>query len=129
MTGRTFLLARNSPLRTTLIDETTNQAVYKIDTPRKLSPCATKIRKLDSSTQPPPGWDDDDDDTASVEDIVDKKGTHKGKEEDEPEMELPETSDEVARIHWKLFSSDKFVFRGKITTQSEFLPTAGKLKG
>jgi len=99
MSARTLLLARNSPINTTLIDEATGQALYEIDTPLKLTQYATKIRKLDSSL--PPLY---------------------------PETQLPETSDEMARIYWKL-GSDRIIFRGKITTQKEFLPSAGKLGG
>lgn len=129
MTGCTFLLARNSPIRTTLTDEATGQAVYQIDTPRKLSQYVTKIKKLDSTTQPPLYLDDDGADSDSSEDITDKKQLSAGTEEGEPETELPGTSDEMARIYWKFISSDRIVFRGKITTQSEFLPAAGKLQG
>ena len=127
MAGRSFSLARNSPLRTTLIDEATGQAVYEISTPRWLSSSyATKIRKLEPTTQPHLPSDDDDDD--NDDDITDKKDGLTGKEEDEPLTELPETSDEIARIYWRFFT-DKIVFRGKITTRSEFLPRCGKLKG
>ena len=47
----------------------------------------------------------------------------------ESAAELAETSDEIARIYWKWFSSDRIVFRGKITSRSEFLPKCGKMKG
>lgn len=128
MSVRTFSLARNSPLRTTLIDEATGHAMYQIDTPRKLSSSyATKIRKLDPATPPPLYSDDGDSD--SDEDLADKKHAPAGLEEDESMIELPETSDEMARIYWKLISSDKIIFRGKTTTQSEFLPECGKLRG
>ena len=48
---------------------------------------------------------------------------------DETEMELPETSDEIARVYWKWFSPDRIIFRGRITTRNEFLPKTGKMKG
>lgn len=128
MSGRTFSLARNSPLRTTLIDEATGHAVYQVDTPRKLSSSpATKIRKLDPATRPSPLSDDDDSDEDG--DPVDKKHAPVGVDDDEPVAELPGTTDEMARIYWKLTSSDKIIFRGKITTQKEFLPECGKMKG
>jgi len=122
------LLAKNSPLRTTLIDEATGQAVYKVDTPTKFSASVTKIRKLDSPTQPTLHRNDDAD-SDSNEDIADKTGASGGIEEGDPMTGLPETSDEMARIYWKFISSDRIIFRGKITTQSDFLPAAGKLKG
>jgi len=127
MNDRTLLLSRNSCLRTTLIDEATGQAVYEIDTPRKVSKCATKIRKFDSPTQPPLHWNDGGNDYDSGEDRVGRKGASTG---GEPEpMELPETSDEMARIHWKWSSDNRIIFRGKITTQKEFLPAVGTLRG
>ena len=128
MTGRTFLLARNSPLRTTLVDEATGQAVYQIDTPRKFVSEVTKIRKLDPATGAPLNWDDA---GAGSDDggDVDKKGAVRVTEGSEPEMDLPETSDEIARIYWKFGWSEKIIFRGRITTQNEFLPATGKLKG
>jgi len=132
MSGCTFILSRNSPLRTTLVDEATGQAVYEIDTPRKLSrSCATKIRKFDSPTQPPLHRNDGDDDNDSDEDDVDKKDASTGAEGADPEpMELSESSDEMARIYWKWVSSDnRIIFRGKITSRNEFLPAAGKLRG
>ena len=128
MHGCTFSLARNSPLRTTLIDEATGHAVYEIDTPRKLSTSyVTKIRKLGPAALPPLYLDDGDSD--EDEDPADKKHAPAGVEEDEQMVELPESSDEMARIYWKLFKSDRIVFRGKITPRSEFLPECGKLRG
>ena len=130
MTGRTFLLSRNSPLRTTLIDEATGQAVYQIDTPRKFVSEVTKIRKLDPATGAPLNWDDGGADSDDGGD-VDKKGALRGTESkgSEPETDLPETSDEIARIYWKFGWSERIIFRGRITSQNEFLPAAGKLKG
>ena len=129
MSGRNFLLARNSPLRTTLIDEATGQAVYQIDTPRKFSSDVTKIRKLDSAARAPLNWDDGSTGYDSSEDIIDKKGALKGTDGGGSELEPPETSDEMARIYWKSTSPNRIIFRGRITTQDEFLPAAGKLGG
>jgi len=140
MSGCTLRLAKNSPLRTTLIDETTGHAVYQIDTPIKLARSVTRIRKFDSPPQPRLHWDDDAD-SDSGDDITDKgkkkekskkdKKDKKGTEEegDEADTELPQTSDEIARIYWKWFSPDRIVFRGKITTRDVILPKCGKMKG
>lgn len=87
---------------------------------------ATKIRKLGPAAPPPPYSDDVDSDPD--EEPTDKKSAPVGEEEEEV-VELPETSDEMARIYWKFFSRDKIVFRGKITNQGEFLPECGKMKG
>jgi len=128
MSGCTLRLSRDSPLRTTLVDEATGHAIYQIDTPMKITGSVTRIRKFDSPTQPPLHWDNDRD-SNSGDDITDKKKP-KSKEEEEGETgELPETSDEMARIYWKWFSSDRIVFRGRITSRTEFLPKTGKAKG
>ena len=131
MSGCTFRLSRDSPVRTILVDEATGHAKYQIDTPIKLARSVTRIRKFDSHTQPPLHWDEDAD-SDSGHDVTDKK--RKSKEEEEEEgvdgmAELPETSDEIARIYWKWFSSDRIVFRGRITSRSDFLPKTGKVKG
>jgi hypothetical protein len=134
MGGYTLILTRNSPLRTTLVDEATGHAKYQIDTPVKFNRSVTRIRKLDPSAEPH-NWDGDvDSDSSDEEDqknYKSKKDT-KGEEEDDDEgdeTELPKTSDEIARIHWKWFSSDRIVFQGKATTRTEFLPKTGKMKG
>jgi len=131
MSGCTLRLSRDSPLRTTLVDEASGHAKYQIDTPIKLARSVTRVRKFDSPTQPPLHWRDDDRSSDSGDDITDKKGSKSKKEEDEDESvaELPETSDEIARIYWKWFSSDKIIFRGRITSRTEFLPKTGKVKG
>jgi len=129
MSGCTLRLSRDSPLRTTLVDEATGHAKYQIDTPMKFARSVTRIRRFDSPAQPPL---DNDRGSDSGDDITDKKGSKsKSKEEegDETGAELPEMSDEIARIYWKWFSSDRIVFRGRITSQAEFLPKTGKIKG
>ena len=132
MSGCTLRFAKDSPLRTTLVDEATGYAKYQIDTPIRLVRSATRIRKFDSPTQPPLHWDDDAD-SDSGDDITDKRKKKKSKkdenDEGEIEAELPETSDEIARIYWKWFSSDRIIFRGRIHLRTEFLPKCGTLKG
>ena len=100
----------------------------------RISGSVTRIRKLDSSTYP---FNLDDADSDSGDDSIAKgmegKAEHKEIEDDgkenEAAVELPETSDEIARIYWHWFSSDKIDYHGKITTQGEFLPKCGKVKG
>jgi len=138
MSGCTLRFARDSPLRTTLVDEATGYAKYQIDTPIRLVRGVTRIRKFDSPTQPPLHWDDDAD-SDSGEDITDVKKRRSGStgsrsykeghEEEASGPELAETSDEIARIYWKWFSSDRVIFRGKIQSRAEFLPKCGKMKG
>ena len=128
MSGLTFSLARDSTLRTTLIDEATGHAMYQVDTPQKLSSSyTTNIRKLGPATQPPPYSDDGDSD--SDEDLDQKKCIPVDADEDELVVKLPETSDEMARIYWKLNSPNSLVFRGKASTRSDFLHECGKMRG
>lgn len=137
MSGCTLQFARNSPLRTTLFDGATGQAKYQIDTPIRIAGSVTRIRKLNSTTYHP-HLPDDDADSDSDDDAIhrEKKGlsdskNHEGDEGDElvTVEGLPETSDEIARIYWKWFSSDDIIFRGKKTTRDTFLPKCGKMKG
>ena len=129
---------RNSPVRTVLVDEATGHAMYQIDTPIRVTGRVTRIRRLDSSISHPLHHDDADSD--SDDDITDAKkrrrsgstGSRSYKEEgdaEEAEPELAETSDEIARIYWKWFSSDKLIFRGRAHLRTEFLPKCGKMKG
>jgi hypothetical protein len=112
--------------------------MYQIDTPIRIAGSVTRIRRLDSST-PHPLHHDDDDDTDSDDDVTDMKKrksgptgrrSHERKEgEEEAGPELAETSDEIARIYWKWFSSDRIIFRGREHLRTEFLPKCGKMKG
>jgi hypothetical protein len=141
MSGCTLRFARDSPLRTTLVDQVTGLAKYQIDTPIRLVGSATRIRKFESPTQPPLHWEDDaDSDPGDDNDIADVKKRRsgstgsrsykeKGEEAEEAEPELAETSDEIARIYWKWFSSDRIIFRGGIHRRSKFLPKCGKMGG
>ena len=137
MSGCTLQFTRNSPLRTTLVDEATSQVKYKIDTPIKVTGSVTQIRKLESDTQAPHNWAEESE-SDSDDSITDKKGEkEKSKSEKEgseimdlPELpELPGMSDEMAKIYWHWFSSDRIEFRGMVTTRNEFLPKCGKMKG
>ena len=100
---------RNSPLRTTLVDDVTGHVKYRIETPIRIARSVTRIRKSKSSTPSPIHFDED--------------------ANDEEETIFHEINDEIARIYWKWFSSDKIIFRGRITVRSEFLLKCGKLKG
>ena len=130
MGGCTLLFARDSPLRTTLIDEATGHAIYQIDTPKRITRCVTRIRKFDSPTQHH-HWDGDADSDYG-DGITDEGNSKSGEEENDKEdvgAELPETSDEIARIYWKWIASDRIIFRGKVYLRTEFVPRCGNLKG
>jgi len=136
MSGCTLRFVRNSPIRTTLVDEATGHVKYKIDTPKKIARSVTRIKKFHLPTQPPLHWDEDDN-PDSGDDITDKgkkkekpeEGRKDQEEEHETEAESSETSDEIARIYWNWFSPDRIIFQGRITDRAEFLPKAGKMKG
>ena len=128
MSGCILRFTRNSPVRTTLVDEGTGLIKYKIETPVKIAGSVTRIRKIES----PVVWKEEADDSDSSDDDVadDGKKSDLAKEGDEVDpVELPETSDEMARIYWKWFSSNKVIFKGKTTTRDELLAKCGKLKG
>jgi len=128
MNGCTLMLTGSSILRTTLVDEATGEAKYKIETPARIVRSVTRIRKLESHTQPPPHWDEG---TDSGNDVANKRKKTDSREEGEDmEPEARErASDEIARIYWKWFSPNRFIFRGRITTRREFLLASGKLGG
>ena len=130
MSGCTLRFTKNSPLRTTLVDESTGRVKYRIETPIKIARSVTRIRKLESPARPPLRWDEDADSDSGGDGISDRRKKEKSnrKEGDETETEQHETCDEIARIYWKWFSSNRFIFRGRITTRSEFLPKCGKMK-
>jgi len=134
MSACTLQFVRNSPLRTTLVDESTGHAKYKIDTPIKMVRSVTRIRKFHPSTQPPVHQDEDDDSDPG-DDITDtgnkkpKEGGEDKEEEHQTEAELSETSDEIARIYWNWFTPDRIIFQGRITDRGKFLPKAGKMEG
>ena len=125
MSACTFQFARNSPLRTTLVDESTGHAKYQIDTPLRITGSVTRIRKFDLPPQPPLVLD-----SRANSDSTDDKGKGKGgfKWKNLIRAELPETEDEIARINWKCSSPDRINFKGKVTTRKEFLPACGKTK-
>ena len=99
----------------------------------RIAGSVTRIRKFEPSTQPPPSQldedADDDSDDYDITDVGKGKKSRVAEVEGDEVQELPETSDEIARIYWKWFSSNRIIFRGKITNREEFLPKCGKLKG
>ena len=113
--------------------------MYQIDTPIRIAGSVTRIRRLDSSTPYPLHHDDDDDDDSdSGDDTTDvrrrsestgSRGDKEQGDEEEVGPELTETSDEIARIYWKWFSSDRIIFRGRRHLRTEFIPKCGKMKG
>ena len=107
---------RNSPLQTTLVDEDTGNVKYKIETPMRISQSITWIRKFELCTQPPLHQDErvSSDSANIIMGEGKRKGRSNSKEEgNETKPELHETSEEIARIYWKWFLPDRFIFRGR----------------
>ena len=133
MSAITLRFTRNSPLRTSLIDEATGHVMYQIDTPIRIVGSVTRIRKFDESTQHlyPQDYDSDSSDDTPVgrKSKEDKYDMEEEGDEVGAGPELPEASNEIARINWKWFSSDSIIFRGRGYLRTEFLPKCGKMKG
>jgi hypothetical protein len=120
-----LFLTRNSPLRTTIINERTNRPLFKIETPHKVTRKTTHINRVT-----PTG-----DMTGLLSAAADESGNESddssihSKKDDEPEPEenhISANSDEVARIHWHTFYPHKVVFNGQILKRSDLLPKSGR---
>ena len=133
MSGCTLQFSKSCPFRTTLIDEATGHVKYKIETPIKVAHVVTRIRKFEPHTQPLHSSDEengsDSDDDATLYGMIEDKSHPEEVEGEEINLDFPETSDEMARIYWKIFAPDKIVFQGEEHIRSEFLPKCGKMKG
>ena len=132
MSGCTLQFTKNSSTRTTLIDEATGHVKYKVETPIKASHVVTRIRKFENHAYSSPFNLDDDDDYDHHDDLADEKMEDQFSDEmgrEEISLHMPEVSDEMARIYWKLVAADEIVFRGKVHIRSEVLPKCGKMKG
>lgn len=135
MSGCTLRLTKNSPLQTTLVDEATGHVKYKIETPVKIAHVLTQVRKFESHAQPP--HHSEEDTGSDLDDDITLCGSMKGKlgsdgvkgEEMLVDPEVPGASNEIARIYWKLLTSDKIAFQGREYVRSEFLQKCGKAEG
>ena len=121
-----FQFVKNSPLRTTLIDEATGHAKYQIETPIRIVGSVTRIRKFDLSPQSPLVLDGKA--NSDLSDDLTDKGRKKRSMWKITGGKLPQTDDEIARIHWKCLSPSRIDFQGKVTTRKEFLPRTGKMR-
>ena len=129
MGAYTLQFSRNSPLRTTLVNETTSHAEYQIDTSRRLFGSVTRIRKFSLPPQSPlilnekAHFDPSDDPTDQG-----KKNGRGFAWKNIVKADLPETDDEIARIRRTCFTPYKINFAGKSTIRRKFLPKCGKMK-
>lgn len=131
----TLLLTRNSPLRTVLVNEETYQPLYQIDTPRgcftrskttritHASADAAKVNFPDSELE---GESEDDDVIVSEKKASSLKsvGTMVG------DIEVPIATDgdsnELAKIHWNVFSHNQIVLNGQVQNRADMLPRSGR---
>lgn len=124
---------QNSPLWTRLVDKATGDTKYQIDTRKRFFGSVTQIRKLDSFAQPSPSLGDINSnangDVANELEKGEPGDQNNGKGEGGAGEGLAKANDEIARIYWKQFSSDKIVFQGKKIGRRGFLPKCGKMNG
>ena len=140
-----IVFTRNSPLRTALVNETTGQELYRIETPRKFVGSVTRVFRSDptapnliprlhlDTNEPYENYDSEERELltgvgcgqgdggvndSEVGDVVDET----------PGDDLPLVESEIARLYWKWFASTRIVFEGKIRRRAEFMPLRGKLR-
>lgn len=118
-----LIFTRNSPLRTTIVNESNNRPLYKVETPRQVTRKVTRIRRVPQTEDLKPLIFSDDDDDASASD-----DSHPAKGESAPpeEEEIPSGSDELARIYWHHISHNRLVYKGRLMDRRHFLPNNGK---
>ena len=111
-----LVFTTDSPLNTTLVDETTGLVMYEVETEKKFMSRTTVIRKPFTSAClsffralpfPTLTW-------ISFIRLSDRRG-----------KPVPHTSTEVAKIQWKTWSSDRIVYHGCDMKRNEFMPKAG----
>jgi hypothetical protein len=145
-----IIFTRNSPVRTALVNGTTGQELYRIDTPRRFVGSVTRVFRCDPAVPPATNlmprlhWDANEPyegyDSEEWKILVGARSDGCGEGEegesgasaavvDEVSGEdLPLVENEIARLYWKWFASTRIVFEGKIRTRAELMPLKGKLK-
>ena len=148
-----IIFTRNSPVRTVLVNGTTGQELYRIDTPRRFVGSVTRVFRCDPVVPPIPNlmprlqWDADEPyegyDSEEWKLLARAKSDRRGEDDNEGDSgvaaaadvdevlgeDLPLVEDEIARLYWKWFASTRIVFEGKIRTRAELMPLKGKLGG
>ena len=145
-----IIFTRNSPVRTVLVNETTGQELYKINTPYRFVGSVTRVFRCDPAAPPNPmprlHWDanepyegyDSEEWRLPAGVKSDRYGREDGNESDSgvasavnaaPGGDSPLVGDEIARLYWKWFASTRIIFEGKIRRRAEFMPVKGKLRG
>jgi len=145
-----IILTRNSPVRTLLVNGTTGQELYRIDTPRRCIGSVTRVFRCDPATPPIPSlvprlhWNANEPHEGHCSEerklpAVDKSDSRGEDKEGDNGVattanevlreDSPLVENEIARLYWKWFASTRIVFEGKITTRAKFMPLKGKLRG
>ena len=143
-----LVFTRNSPVRTVLVNETTGQEVYRIDTPRRFVGSVTRVFRCDPATPPAPNHipqshldanEPHEGDSEECRFLAGAESDGRGEDEegdngvgaaaDEvPGEDLPLVENEIARLYWKWFASTRIVFEGKIRRKTEYMPLKTKLR-
>ena len=145
-----IVFTRNSPVRTMLVNGSTGQELYRIDTPRRFVGSVTRVFRCDPARPPVPNlmpqfrWSANE--TYESYDPKEWKPLTRAKSDrrrddregddevapavdDLPGEDLPLVENEIARLYWRWFASTRIVFEGKIRTRAQLMPLKGKLKG
>ena len=136
-------------MRTVLVNGTTGQELYRIDTPRRFVGSVTRVFRCDPATRPVPNlvprlhWDANEPyegyDSEEWKVLAGAKSDRRGGDkeggggvpaaaDEVPGEDLPLVENEIARLYWKWFASTRIVFEGKIRRRAEFMPLKKKLK-
>ena len=132
---------------TVLVNESTGQKLYKIQTARRFVGSITKVFRYDNAApsvpnlMPPTHSDiNEPHEGHSSEDVGTALGRSGEENENEGESSVVGTGgeasvdnlhlaeNEIARFYWKWFASARMVFEGKVQRRAEYMPFGDKLK-
>ena len=134
-----IVFTRNSPSQTVLVNETTGQELYRIDTPLRFVGSVTRVfRCSPAATSTPNSVTRDASEPHEGSNSLAGSGRGDGDEGDGgvagavdevPGEDLPLVENEIARLYWNLLAPTRIVFEGKVRTRAELMPLKGGLKG
>ena len=135
-----IVFTHNSPVRTVLVNETTGQELYRIETPHRCTNRVTRVFRCDPTAPPVPNlmprlhWDANephkDYDSEEWKRLARGKHGHGNEGHGEvasgvdevPKEDSPLVANEIARLYWRWFAATRVVFEGKIRSMSQFVP-------
>jgi hypothetical protein len=140
-----IVFTRNSPVRTVLVNETTGQELYRIETPNRCTNRVTRVFRCDPTAPPVPNlmprlhWDANEphkDYDSEWKRLARGKHGHGnegygGVASDIDEVlkeDSPLVANEIARLYWRWFAPTRVVFEGKIRNMAQFVPLKGRFK-